>query len=119
MGFGAGPMTRAITFTDRVYLHSPNKIAIIDHEKKRTFVLQKNALPDAVVWNPCNKKAKALPDLGDDDYKMMQCVNSAAIDIPILLKPCEERKGYQELSTVSSSYCSGQLDPRRVLYGFH
>ncbi|GAU45822.1 hypothetical protein TSUD_115100, partial [Trifolium subterraneum] len=106
----------AITFdgeTDRVYLHSPDKIAIIDHEKKRTFVLQKNALPDAVVWNPWNKKAKALPDLGDDDYKMMLCVNSAAIDTPILLKPCEEWKGYQELSTVSSSYCSGQLDPRR------
>ncbi|PNX70088.1 glucose-6-phosphate 1-epimerase-like protein, partial [Trifolium pratense] len=48
---------------------------------------------------------------------MMLCVNSAAIDTPILLKPCEEWKGYQELSTVSSSYCSGQLDPRRVLYG--
>jgi glucose-6-phosphate 1-epimerase len=70
----------------------------------------------SVVWNPCNKKAKALPDLGDDDYKMMQCVNSAAIDIPILLKPCEERKGYQELSTVSSSYCSGQLDPQSSLW---
>ncbi|PNX73338.1 glucose-6-phosphate 1-epimerase-like protein [Trifolium pratense] len=44
---------------------------------------------------------------------------AAAIDTAILLKPCEEWKGYQELSTVSSSYCSGQLDPRRVLYGFH
>lgn len=99
-------------------MHSPNKIAIIDHEKKRTFVLQKNALPDAVVWNPWNKKAKTLPDLGVDDYKMMLCVNSAAIDTPILLKPSEEWKGYQEISTVSSSYCSGQLDPRRVLYGF-
>lgn len=112
----------AITFdgeTDRVYLRSPNKIAIIDHEKKRTFVLQKNALPDTVVWNPWDRKAKALPDLGDDDYKIMICVNSAAIDTPILLKPSEEWRGYQELSTVSSSYCSGQLDPRKVLYGFH
>ncbi|XP_057447394.1 putative glucose-6-phosphate 1-epimerase [Lotus japonicus] len=113
----------AITFDgemDRVYLHhSPKKIAIIDHEKKRTFVLQKNALPDAVVWNPWDKKSKVLPDLGDNDYKMMMCVKSAAIDSPILLKPSEEWKGYQELSTVSSSYCSGQLDPRMVLYGFH
>lgn len=72
----------------------------------------------AVVWNPWNKKAKALPDLGDDDYKMMICVNSAAIDTPILLKPSEEWKGYQEISTVSSSYCSGQLDPNKVLHGF-
>ncbi|XP_020229326.1 putative glucose-6-phosphate 1-epimerase isoform X1 [Cajanus cajan] len=112
----------AITFDgqmDRVYLRTPTKIAIIDHEKKRTFVLQKNAMPDAVVWNPGYKKAKALPDLGDEDYKFMICVDSAAVETPIMLKPYEEWKGYQELSTVSSSYCSGQLDPCKVLYGFH
>ncbi|KAL0461712.1 UNVERIFIED_CONTAM: putative glucose-6-phosphate 1-epimerase [Sesamum latifolium] len=64
----------AITFDgeiDRVYLSTPTKIAIIDHEKKRTFVLHKEGMPDAVVWNPWDKKAKALPDLGDEDYKTM------------------------------------------------
>ncbi|KAL1318935.1 hypothetical protein HN51_071213 [Arachis hypogaea] len=112
----------AITFDgeiDRVYLRSPSKIAIIDHEKKRTFVLQKNAMPDAVVWNPWDRKGKTLPDLGVDDYKFMICMNSAAIENPIVLKPSEEWKGYQEISTVSSSYCSGQLDPLKVLYGLH
>ncbi|KAK7339606.1 hypothetical protein VNO77_20284 [Canavalia gladiata] len=112
----------AITFDgqmDRVYLRTPTKIAIIDHEKKRTFVLQKNAMPDAVVWNPGYRKAKAVPDMGGDDYKFMICVDSAAIENPIVLRPFEEWKGYQELSTVSSSYCSGQLDPHKVLYGFH
>lgn len=73
----------------------------------------------AVVWNPWDKKAKALPDLGDVDYKTMLCVDSAAIETPIVLKPFEEWKGYQELSTVSSSYCSGQLDPWKVLRGYH
>lgn len=102
---------------DRVYLSTPTKIAIIDHEKKRTLVLRKEGMADAVVWNPWDKKAKALPDLGDDDYKTMLCVDSAAIEIPITLKPFEEWKGRQELSTVSSSYCSGQLDPRKVLHG--
>lgn len=103
---------------DRVYLSTPTKIAIIDHEKKRTYVLRKEGMPDAVVWNPWDKKAKALPDLGDEDYKTMLCVDSAAIETPVILKPSEEWKGRQELSTVSSSYCSGQLDPRKVLYGF-
>ncbi|XP_057982999.1 putative glucose-6-phosphate 1-epimerase [Malania oleifera] len=103
---------------DRLYLSTPSKIAIIDHEKKRTFVLRKEGMPDAVVWNPWDKKAKALPDLGDEDYKTMLCVDSAALETPIVLKPFEEWKGRQELSTVSSSYCSGQLDPRKVLYGF-
>ncbi|KAK9271918.1 hypothetical protein L1049_002284 [Liquidambar formosana] len=111
----------AITFDgeiDRVYLSTPKKIAIIDHEKKRTFVLRKEGMPDAVVWNPWNKKAKALPDMGDGDYNTMLCVDSAAIETPIVLKPYQEWKGHQELSTVSSSYCSGQLDPRKVLHGF-
>ncbi|KAL2523296.1 Galactose mutarotase-like superfamily protein [Forsythia ovata] len=111
----------AITFDgeiDRVYLSTPTKIAIIDHEKKRTYVLRKEGMPDAVVWNPWDKKAKALPDLGDEDYKTMLCVDSAAVETAIILKPFEEWKGRQELSTVSSSYCSGQLDPRKVLHGF-
>ncbi|EYU34743.1 hypothetical protein ABFS82_11G131200 [Erythranthe guttata] len=108
----------AITFDgeiDRIYLTTPTKIAIIDHEKKRTYVLRKEGMPDAVVWNPWDKKAKAIPDLGDEDYKTMLCVNSAAIETGIVLKPFEEWKGRQELTTVSSSYCSGQLDPRKVL----
>lgn len=71
----------------------------------------------AVVWNPWDKKSKSLPDLGDEDYKKMLCVDSAAVETPITLKPSEEWKGRQELSTVSSSYCSGQLDPRKVIYG--
>ncbi|XP_010251060.1 PREDICTED: putative glucose-6-phosphate 1-epimerase [Nelumbo nucifera] len=111
----------AVTFdgeVDRVYLSTPTKIAIIDHEKKRTLVLRKEGLPDAVVWNPWDRKSKALPDFGDEDYKTMLCVDSAAIENPIVLKPFEEWKGRQELSTVSSSYCSGQLDPLKVLYGF-
>lgn len=47
----------------------------------------------------------------------MVCIEAAAIEHPIMLKPREEWKGRQELSTVSSSYFSGQLDPLRVLYG--
>lgn len=69
----------------------------------------------AVVWNPWEKMAKAIPDLGDHDYKNMLYVCSAAFENPIVLKPMEEWKGRQELSAVSSSYCSGQLDPQKVL----
>lgn len=108
----------AITFeseVDKIYLSTPTKIAILDHEKKRTYVIRKDGLPDAVVWNPWDKRAKAIVDLGDDEYKYMLCVEAAAVEKPITLKPGEEWRGRQELSTVPSSYCSGQLDPRRVL----
>nr|AFK40771.1 unknown [Lotus japonicus] len=93
----------AITFAsevDRIYLSTPAKISILDHEKKRSFVLRKDGLPDAVVWNPWDKKAKSMADFGDDEYKHMVCVEAAAIEKPITLKPGEEWNGTLELSTV-------------------
>jgi hypothetical protein len=36
---------------DKIYLDAPPKIAIIDHEKKRTFVVRKGGLPDAGMVN--------------------------------------------------------------------
>lgn len=47
---------------DKIYLSTPTKIAILDHEKKRTFVIRKDGLPDAgeiyfvhllFYWYPC------------------------------------------------------------------
>jgi glucose-6-phosphate 1-epimerase len=64
-----------------------------------------------VVWNPWDKKAKlAMSDFGDDEYKHMVCVEAAAIEKQITLKPSEEWTGKLELSAVPSSYYSGQLD---------
>ncbi|KAK1320901.1 hypothetical protein QJS10_CPA03g00237 [Acorus calamus] len=103
----------AITFeseVDRVYLSSPNVIAVLDHERKRTCVLRKEGLPDVVVWNPWEKKSKTMVDFGDEEYKQMLCVDAAAIEKPITLKPGEEWTGRLELSTVPSSYCSDHLD---------
>lgn len=68
-----------------------------------------------VVWNPGDKKAKALADFGDDEYKHMLCVETAAIEKPITLKPGEEWRGRQELCAVPSSYCRGLLDARKIL----
>ncbi|XP_020110369.1 putative glucose-6-phosphate 1-epimerase isoform X2 [Ananas comosus] len=83
---------------DKIYLSTPAKLAILDHEKKRTFVLRKDGLPDAVVWNPWDKKAKAMADFGDDEYKHMVCVEAAAIEKPIELKPNEEWTGRYTIS---------------------
>ncbi|KAL3499263.1 hypothetical protein ACH5RR_038356 [Cinchona calisaya] len=95
----------ALTFEseiDRVYLSSSDVIAVFDHEKKRTFLVRKEGLPDVVVWNPWEKKAKAIVDLGDEEYKQMLCVDGAAIEKPITLKPGEEWTGRLYLSVVAS-----------------
>ncbi|KAK9055252.1 hypothetical protein SSX86_026334 [Deinandra increscens subsp. villosa] len=83
---------------DRIYLSTPSKLAILDH-KKRTFVVQKDGLPDAVVWNPWETKAKTIVDLGADEYKYMICLEAAAIGKPVTLNPGEEWKGRLQLST--------------------
>ncbi|KAI3786952.1 hypothetical protein L1987_41052 [Smallanthus sonchifolius] len=121
----------AITFeseVDKIYLTTPTKIAILDHEKKRTFgkmdflmlirsvqnfpcLQQYRCIGSisnrivffssvSVVWNPWDKKAKSIADFGDDKYKHMLCVEAAAIEKPITLKPGEEWKVRQELSAV-------------------
>lgn len=96
----------ALTFeseVDRVYLGSTDTIAIFDHERKRTFIIQREGLPDVVVWNPWEKKSKSIPDFGDEEYRQMLCVDGAVIEKPITLKPGEEWTGRLELSYVPSS----------------
>ncbi|KAL6124091.1 hypothetical protein ACLB2K_076606 [Fragaria x ananassa] len=103
----------AITFeseVDRLYLSSRKVIAVLDHEKKQTYVIRKEGLPDVVVWNPWEKKSKSMVDFGDEEYKQMLCVDAAAIEKPVTLKPGEEWTGRLQLSVVPSSFCSENLD---------
>ncbi|CAM8881557.1 unnamed protein product [Rhodiola kirilowii] len=96
---------------DRSYLNTPSKLAIIDHGKKRTFVLTKGRLPDAVIWNPWDKYSRA--------YKTMLSVDSAIVERHVTLLPNQVWRGSQEISIIGSSYCSGLLDPTTVLHGFN
>ncbi|MCD9558767.1 hypothetical protein HAX54_016352 [Datura stramonium] len=99
----------ALTFEtemDRVYHDSPNCIAVLDHERKRTYLIKKEGLPDTVLWNPWAKKCKAMVDLGDEEYKHMLCVDGAAIERPIILKPGKEWTGRVELVMVPSTLYS-------------
>uniref|UniRef100_A0A0E0G273 glucose-6-phosphate 1-epimerase n=1 Tax=Oryza nivara TaxID=4536 RepID=A0A0E0G273_ORYNI len=99
---------------EKVYLSAPPKIVIIDHDKKRTFELRKEGLPDVVVWNPWDRKAKTILDFGEEEYKCMLCVGAANAEKPITLRPGEEWQGRQEISVVPSSYSSGQWDPEII-----
>ncbi|GAU13615.1 hypothetical protein TSUD_347190 [Trifolium subterraneum] len=102
----------AITFeseVDRVYVSSPNIIAVIDHEKKQTYIIKKEGLPDIAVWNPWEKKSKSMVDFGDEEYKQMLCVDAAVTEKPVNLKPGEEWTGRLQLSVVPSSFCSDRL----------
>ncbi|XP_073038959.1 putative glucose-6-phosphate 1-epimerase [Primulina eburnea] len=109
----------AITFeseVDRVYLSSAPCVAVLDHEKKRTYVVRKEGLPDVVLWNPWDKKSKAMADFGDSDYKQMLCLDGAAIETGVTLKPGEEWTGQVELAAIPSSFCTDNIHPRLKLF---
>lgn len=57
---------------------------------------------NSVVWNPWERKSKSMTDFGDEEYRQMLCVDGAAIEKPITLKPGEEWTGRLELSVVPS-----------------
>ncbi|CAH9108278.1 unnamed protein product [Cuscuta epithymum] len=102
----------AITFEcelDRVYVGTPNSIAVLDHERKQTYLVKKDGLPDIAVWNPWEKKSKAMVDFGDEEYKQMLCVDAAAIEKPVTLKPGEEWTSRVALVVVPSTFCGDDL----------
>jgi len=92
-------MTDSVTLsgeTDRVYLNVPRDVKISD--KKREILLIRKNFPDCVVWNLWAEKAKAMADMGDDDWLEFVCVESAAVGEPVSLKPGEKWIGTQEIS---------------------
>ena len=63
-----------------------------------------------VVWNLWDKKSKSMVDFGDEEYKQMLCVDGAAIEKPIALKPEEEWTGRLQFSVLPSSFCNEYLN---------
>jgi len=83
--------------TDRVYLQVTEDVKITD-TKKGTILLKRKNFPDCVVWNLWAEKAKAMADMGDDDWIEYICAESGVIGNPISLAPNNTWIGRQEIS---------------------
>ena len=71
---------------DRVYLETPDDI-IIDNAKRKIRI-KKQGSQSTVVWNPWEKVAKIMGDLGVNGYLKMLCVESAnAASDTVKIKP--------------------------------
>ena len=79
------------------------------------YLLRDGAVGMAVVWNPWEKKAKTMADFGDEEYKQTLCVDAAAAERQIPLRPGEEWTGRLELSAVPSTNCSDHLDQPGIM----
>lgn len=66
-------------YDERFHKHS-QALILIDNSKK--IVLNCTNLPDCVVWNPGNDKARTMADLGPGEERRFVCVEAGAIGPP-------------------------------------
>jgi len=72
---------------DNIYKDTKSHSVITEDSK---ITLQKNNLPDTVLWNPWIEKAKNMSDFQDDGYLTMVCVEAGYVTKRKLLKPKED-----------------------------
>jgi glucose-6-phosphate 1-epimerase len=82
---------------DRVYLHAPAELRVHDARNGRVFRLRSEGFADTVVWNPWAEATAALPDMEDDEYLEMLCVEAAQVGAPVRLEAGERWTGSQRL----------------------
>lgn len=84
---GAEPL-RLTGETDSVYLATRAACVLDDPRGGRRLVVEKDGADTTVVWNPWAAKAKAMSDLGDEEWPSFVCVETAnAADDRVTLAP--------------------------------
>ena len=65
--------------TDRVYLHVPQHLQIIDPGWQRRIHLRTQGSHSAIVWNPWIDKAHTLSSFASDAWQQMLCIENANV----------------------------------------
>lgn len=77
--------------TDRVYLDTTDPLELDDPVMHRATNVRKENSRTTVVWNPWVHKARALSDLGDDEWTQMICIESSNVsDFAVDLAPGQQ-----------------------------
>lgn len=65
--------------TDRIYLDTPAELAIVDPKWNRRVRVSTRGSRSAVIWNPWTERAAQLPDMADDGWQRMLCIETANV----------------------------------------
>ena len=88
---------------DRVFTGHTGVCVVDDPAGKRRLRIGKRGSATTVVWNPWTERARALPDLGDDEWSRMVCVETANTgDDAVTLAPGARHKMAAILSCETS-----------------
>ncbi len=81
---------------DRVYFDCERTLQLVDGNR-RSLAITSAGFREVVVWNPGEAAARSLPDMADQAYRKMLCVEAARVDLPVTLAPGETWTGRQML----------------------
>lgn len=74
--------------TDRIYLQAPDRLSIVDPKWNRRISLTSSGSRSAVIWNPWVDRAAELPDMANDGWQRMLCIETANVwDDVVTLAP--------------------------------
>lgn len=82
--------------TDRIYYEVPGPLTLAEAGGGLEVAME--GFRDAVVWNPWVERCAALPDMPDEGYRSMLCIEAAVIDKPVVLGQGESWSGRQVLT---------------------
>lgn len=82
---------------DRVYMAPPASLQLLEQGHAPLHISQQG-FSDTVVWNPGPDKARSLPDMPDQDWQHMLCVEAACAAAPVTLPAGAIWQGSQRLS---------------------
>lgn len=89
--------------TDNAYLDTTEALELVDPVLGRRIRTEKRNSRTTVVWNPWREGAKALADLGDDEWRAFACVEASNImAYAVELAPGEEQAMGAVLSLATS-----------------
>jgi D-hexose-6-phosphate mutarotase len=76
--------------TDRIYRNTLATVEIEDPAGRRHILVAKEDSRDTVAWNPWSEKAKAMSDLGHDEWRHFVCVETCNVgDHAVTLAPAQ------------------------------
>ena len=76
------------SLTDSAYINTQNPLRLLDPVLNRRIHITKQNSLTTVIWNPWAAGARALPDLGEDEWQQMVCAEASNIlEDAVELKP--------------------------------
>jgi glucose-6-phosphate 1-epimerase len=68
------------------------------YDKERLVFSSQRGFRDAVVWNPGAELAATISDLAPESHRFFLCVEAAAVEQPVVLRPHQGWTGVQRLT---------------------